>query len=133
MVWYQHSESSSLSASASGGVSGDGGDVLDAADLDAISGDGSKGRLSAWSGGFVAVTSSGSELDVDSGDVELLESVDNVNGGLHSSIGGTLVAVSFDFHSTGDSGESLTAGEIGDVDKGIIPGGEDVTDCEDVS
>lgn len=87
MVWYQHSESSSLPASAAGGVGGDGGDVLDAADLDAVSGDGPEGGLGTGSGCFVSVAASGSEFDVDGGDVELFETIDDVNGGLHGSVG----------------------------------------------
>jgi hypothetical protein len=70
---------------------------------------------------------------VDCGDVELFESVDNVNGGLHGGVGGRLVTIGFNFHSACDSGESLSAGEIGDVDEGIVPGGQDVADGEDIS
>lgn len=81
------SQSSSLSASSAGGVGGNWGHVLDSADFDAITSDGSEGGLSAWAWSLIAVSSSGSEFDMDSGDVELLESVDNINSGLHGRIG----------------------------------------------
>ena len=89
--------------------------------------------MGAGSWGFVAVSASGSKFDVDGGDVELLESVDDVNGGLHGGVGGGLVAICLDFHAAGDSCEGFSAGEIGDVDEGVVPGCEDVADGEDIS
>lgn len=97
------SQSSSLSAASAGGVGGDWGHVLDSSDLDAVTGDGSKGRLCAWAWGLVAVASSGSEFDMDGSDVELLESVDDINSGLHGSIGRGLITISLDLHSSCDS------------------------------
>jgi hypothetical protein len=70
---------------------------------------------------------------VDGGNVELLESVDNVNCSLHSGVGGGLIAIRLDFHATSHSREGFSAGEIGDVDKGIVPCGEDMADGEDIS
>lgn len=89
--------------------------------------------MGAWSWGLVAVSASSSKFDVDGGDVELLEPVDDVDGGLHGGVGGGLVAICLDFHAAGDSREGLSAGEIGDVDEGIVPGCEDVADSEDIS
>ena len=89
--------------------------------------------MGSGSGCLVTVATTGSKLDVDGSDVELLETVDDVDGGLHGCVGGRLVAVSLDFHSTSNSRESFAAGEIGNVDEGIVPGGEDVADGEHVS
>ena len=65
---------------------------------------------------------------MNSGDVELLESVDDIDGGLHSCVGGRLITIGFDLHATSDSDEGLASSEISDVDKGVVPGGKDVAD-----
>jgi len=133
MVSYQHSESSSLSAAASGGVSGDGSDVLNTANLNTISGNGSKGGLGTRSRSLVSISTSSSKLDVHCSNVELLEAVDDVNGCLHGRVGRALVAVCLDLHASSDTGEGFAASEIGDVDESVVPGGEDVAHCEDIS
>jgi hypothetical protein len=58
-----------LSASA---VGGGGGDVLDTADLHAGTGQGTESRLGTGAGGLGAVTTSGTDLDVEGVDAELL-------------------------------------------------------------
>jgi hypothetical protein len=133
MVSYQHSESSSLSAAASGGVGGDGSDVLNTANLNTISGNGSKSRLGTRSRGLVSVSTSGSELDVDCSDVELLEAVDNVNSCLHGRVRRALVTVGLHLHTSSNTGKGFAASEIGDVDESVVPGGKDVAHCEDIS
>jgi hypothetical protein len=133
MVSYQHSESSSLSAAASSGVSGDGSDVLNTPNLNTISGNGSKSRLGTRSRGLVSVSTSGSELDVDCSDVELLEAVDDVNGCLHGRVRRALVTVGLHLHTSSNTGEGFAASEIGDVDESVVPGGKDVAHCEDIS
>jgi len=127
------SQSSSLSAAAPGGVSGNGSDILNATNLNAVSGNSPKSRLGARSRCLVSVSASGSELDVDCSDIELLEPVDDVDGRLHSRVGRALVAVCLHLHASSDAGEGLAASEIGDVDEGVVPGGQDVAHCEDVA
>ena len=98
------SQSSSLStAFSSGGIGWDWGNVFDSSDFDSISGNGSESGLGAWSGCFVSSSSSGSELDVNGGDAELFKSVNDIDGGHHSGVGGRLVSVRLDFHTTGNS------------------------------
>ena len=97
------SQSSSLPAAATGGVRGDWGHVFDPADLDAVTGDGSEGGLRTGAWGLIAIASAGSELDVDGSDVELLESVDDINSGLHGSIGRRFITIGLDLHSSCDS------------------------------
>ena len=70
---------------------------------------------------------------MDCSDIELFESVDHVDGGLHGSVGGGLISIGLDLHAAGDSDEGFSAGEIGDVEESVVPGGEDMTDSEDIS
>lgn len=67
------------------------------------------------------------------GDAQLFKSVYDVDGGHHGGVWGWLVSVGFDFHTTSDSGEGLSAGKIGNVNEGVVPCGEDVADGEDIS
>ena len=128
------SQSSTFStASSSGGISGNRGDILDSADLDSISGNCSEGWLSTWSWGLVSSSTSGSKLDVDGCDSELFKSVYNINSSHHSSVWWRLVSIGLDFHTTGDSGESLSSSQISNVDEGIVPSGKDVADGENVT
>ena len=128
------SQSATLStAFPSGGVGGDGSHVFDSADFDSITGDGSQGRLGAWARSLVAGSASGSELDVHSGYFELLESVDYVDGSEHGGVRGGFVSIGSDFHAASDSGEGFPAGEVGDVDEGVVPGSQDMADGEEFS
>ena len=115
-----------------GGVGGDGGHVLDPADLHAVPGQHSEGGLGAWSGGLGVVASAASEPDVQGGDLELLAPLHDVQSGQHSGVGRGLLSVGLDLHAAGDSGEGLPAGDVGHVDEGVVPGGQDVADGEDV-
>lgn len=55
------------------------------------------------------LTSSGPDLDVESGDSQLLAPSRDVLGSQHSSVRGGLVAVSLDLHTTGDTADSFAA------------------------
>merc|ERR1711973_956107 len=114
----------------SGGVGGDGGAVLDSADLHASSGQGSESALGAGSGGLGAVASGGSQLNVKSGDSKGLDLLSNILSSQHSSVGGRLVTVSLHLHSTGDSADGLSTREISHVHKGVVEGGVDVSNTE---
>ena len=128
------SQSSSLSSAfSSGGISWNWSYVFDSSDLDSISGDCSEGRLSTWSWGFISCSTSGSKLNVNCGDTQLFESVDDINSSHHSSVGWWFVSVGLDFHTTCDSGESFSTGEISNVDKSVIPSGKNVADSKDVT
>ena len=84
----QQSKSATFSTSfSSSSISGNWGDVLDSTDFDAITSNSSKGGLGSWSGGFVSSSSSCSKPDVNCGDFELLESVNDINCGKHSCVG----------------------------------------------
>lgn len=61
---------------------------------------------------------------------QLLAPRGNVLGSKHRSVGRSLVAVCFDLHAAGDSDEGFSAGDVGDVDEGVVEGGEDVRHCE---
>mmetsp|Transcript_30083 Transcript_30083/g.59742 ORF Transcript_30083/g.59742 Transcript_30083/m.59742 type:complete len:203 (-) Transcript_30083:10-618(-) len=115
-----------------GRVGGDGGDVLDPANLHAGAGEGAKGGLGSGSGGLGLVAASGADLDVEGGDAEGLALLGDVLGGKHRSVGGGLITVSLDLHATSDTDEGLTAGEISDVNKGVVEGGKKVRDGENL-
>lgn len=115
---------------ATGGVSGGGGDILDSADLETVSGKSSDGRLGAGTGGLRHDTTLGTELDVDSVDANSLQFTADVDGGEHSGVGGGLLSVGLDFHTTGDSAVGFTAGQISNVDEGVVEGRLDVADAE---
>lgn len=61
---------------------------------------------------FVKHTTSGSDLDVEGSDAELLAAGGDVLGSQHGGVGGGLVTVGLDLHATGDTGDGLTAAGI---------------------
>lgn len=76
-------------------------------------------------------TTSGTDLDVQSVDAELLAAGGDVLGSQHGGVGGGLVTIGLDLHTTGDTGDGFTAGQIGNVDEGVVEGGEDTGNAED--
>ena len=93
----------------SGGVGGSGGNILDSADLETVSGKGSDGRLSTGSGGLGHNTTLSSELDVNSVDANSLKFSADVDGGEHGGVRGRLFSVSLDLHASSDAGVGFTA------------------------
>lgn len=87
--------------------------------------------MSTGTWGLVASSTSSSKSDVDSGNLELLESVDDIDGCQHSRIRGGLVSVRLDLHAAGNSGQGFSAGQIGNMDEGVVPCGQDVADSEE--
>ena len=65
------------------------------------------------------------------GDAELLALLGDVLSCQHGGVWRGLVTVGLDLHTTGDTGDGFAAGEIGDVDEGVIERGEDTGDAED--
>jgi len=57
-------------------------------------------------------TTSGPDLDVEGSDAELLAAGGDVLGSQHSGVGGGLVTVGLDLHTTGNTGDGLTAAGI---------------------
>merc|ERR1711936_885267 len=84
------------------------------------------------SNSFKWFATSRSDLDVESGDAELLASSSDILSGLHSSVWRGLVSIGFDLHTTRNSGDGLLAGEIGDVHKGIVIRSVEVANTENV-
>ena len=80
---------------------------------------------------FLVRTTSGPDLNVESSDTKLLALLGDVLGSQHGGVWGGLVTVGLDLHTTGDTGDSFAAGEIGDVDEGVVERGEDTGDAED--
>ena len=69
---------------------------------------------------------------MDGVDANSLELAANVDGSQHSSVGGGLLSVSLDLHSTSDSGVGLTSGQVSNVNEGIVECGKDVADTKSV-
>jgi len=113
-----------------GGIGRDGGNVLNAANLHSIAGEGAEGGLRSGSGAAGLVAAGAADLDVEGGDAELLASEGDVLGGKHGGVRAGLVAVGLDLHAAGDADEGLAAGEVGNVDEGVIEGGEQVGNAE---
>jgi len=107
------------------------GDVLDSADLHSGTSEGTEGRLGTRAGGLGTVTSGGANLDVQGVDAQLLAASSDILGSQHGGVGGRLVTVGLDLHTTSNSGDGFAATEIGDVDEGIVEGGENSGDTED--
>jgi hypothetical protein len=64
-------------------------------------------------------------------DAELLAAGGDVLGSQHGSVGGGLVTIGLDLHATGDTADGLTAGEIGDVNEGVVEASKDASNTED--
>ena len=79
------SESSTSATTVSSGCVGwNGSDILNSADLKAVSGKCSEGSLGSGAGGLGLDSTSSSHLDVHGVDADLLECLDDVTGSEHS-------------------------------------------------
>lgn len=74
-----------------------------------------EGGLGARTRGLGSVSTSGSQLDVDSVDTNLLASIHDIGGSKHSGIRGRFVTISLHFHSTRNASNSFLSREIGNV------------------
>jgi hypothetical protein len=107
------------------------GDILDSANLHSGTSESAESGLGSWAGGLGAVacsllsasglpvwavsfclTSSGTDLDVQSVDAQLLAADGHVLSCQHCSVWGGLVSVRLDLHSSGDTGDSFTTATI---------------------
>lgn len=52
-------------------------------------------------------------------------------GGQHSGVGRGLVTIGLHLHASGDTGNGLTAGQIGNVDESVVEAGIDVSHAKD--
>merc|ERR1711939_494329 len=95
-------------------------DVLDTANLHAGTGESAESGLSTWAWGLGAVATSSSDLDMQSGNAQLLAADSDILRSQHSSVRRGLVTVSLDLHATRHTGNGLAAAEIGDMDEGIV-------------
>jgi hypothetical protein len=116
-----------LTASA---VGGDGGVVLNAADLETSAGEGAEGRDTTGAESAATDTTSSPDADVDGVDATLLQLLSNILSSEHSGVGRGLLTVSLDAHTTGNAAEGLTARKVGDVNEGVVEGGVDASHTE---
>lgn len=107
-----------------GGVGGDWSDILDPADPHAGTSESTEGALSTRAWGLGLGTSGSTELDVESGDTDLLASSGTVLSSQHGGVWRRLVSVGLDLHSTGDSDDGLLARQISDVDESVVERGD---------
>merc|ERR1712211_226047 len=92
-----------------------------------------RARRAGWagSGGLGTVTTSGSQLDVEGSDSKSLDLLSNILCGQHSSVGRSLITIRLHVHATSHPADGLPAGEVGDVNEGVVEGGENVSNAED--
>ena len=131
-ISYLESSTSSTTV-LSGGVRRNWGNVLNSANVEfTTSGKGSDGALGTRAKGLGLNTTSGSQLDVNTVDADLLQFDGDLLGGNHGSVWGALFLIRVHLHSTGDLAVGFASGEIGDVNEGVVPGGQDVSDGKDL-
>lgn len=113
---------------AASGIRWSRGNILDSANLHAGTGESTESRLSARAWGLSAITwkiisnkvkakfllhniltSSSTDLDVQSVDAQFLASSSNVLSSQHSSVRGRLVTVCLDLHASGDTSDGFAA------------------------
>jgi hypothetical protein len=70
-------------------------------------------------------THSSPNLDVQRIDTQLLAPRGNVLRSQHGSVWGGLVTIRLDLHASCDTAQRLTAGQIGNVDEGVVEARED--------
>lgn len=128
----QSQSSTSSTTLSSGGVGRNRSHVLDSADSQAGSSQGSQSGLTTRTRGLGLGTTGSSQLDVDSGDADLFAFLSNVLGSQHGGVWGGLVSVGLDLHTTSDSGDGLLTGEIGHVDEGVVEGSIDAGNTENL-
>lgn len=116
---------------ATGRIGGDGSDILNATNPHVGTGKGAESGLGTGTRGLGAVTTSSTKLDVQGSDTELTAPDRDVLGSQHGGVGGGLITVSLDLHTTGNTADGLTTREIGDVDEGIVEGSKDVGNTKD--
>ena len=66
------------------------------------------------------------------GDTDLLALDGNILGSQHGGVRGGLITIGLDLHTSGDTGDGFTTGQIGDVNKGIVERGKDVGNTKDL-
>lgn len=64
-------------------------------------------------------------------DAKLFQSVADIYSSQHSSVGGALLTVSADFHSSSDAHKGFSSAEVSDMDESVIEACKDVADPED--
>eukprot|EP01056_Protomagalhaensia_sp_Gyna25_P001641 Protomagalhaensia_sp_Gyna_25__1640@NODE_184_length_4560_cov_95_754258_g143_i0_p4_GENE_NODE_184_length_4560_cov_95_754258_g143_i0NODE_184_length_4560_cov_95_754258_g143_i0_p4_ORF_typecomplete_len110_score9_90_NODE_184_length_4560_cov_95_754258_g143_i018242153 len=69
---------------------------------------------------------------MDGSDASFLAEGCNVLSGKHSGVWGCFISVGLNLHATCGSGDGFTAGQICDVDEGVVERGKDVGDSDDV-
>lgn len=116
---------------ASGRVGWDWCNVLDASNLQSVSGKGTEGGLGSRSRAACLGSSGSSDLDVEGGDAQFLALFGDILGGKHSSVRRGFVSVGLDLHSSGDSDKSFPSGQVSDVNECVIEGGKQVSNSED--
>jgi len=110
-----------------------------------------KARRADWAPDLGLVAAGGAQLDVQSGDSQQLALLSHVLegikqgyqggfqginqgshlGGQHSGVGRSLITIGLHLHASGDTGDGLTAGQIRNVDEGVVEAGVDVGHSED--
>lgn len=85
---------------ASGGVGGDGGDILNASNTHSSTGEGTESALGAGAGGFCASSASSTELDMEGSDTDFTATGGDVLGSQHRGVRRGFITISLNLHAT---------------------------------
>jgi hypothetical protein len=85
---------------ASSGVGGDGGDILDASNTHASTGEGTESALGTGARGFCAGSASSTELDMEGSDTDFTATGGDVLGSQHGGVRRRFITIGLDLHST---------------------------------
>ena len=113
-------------------VGWDWGAVFDTADLEVGTNESADSSVTTLTIDTTASATVGSDLDVKGSDSTGLDNLDKLLGSEHGGVRGRLVLVTLNHLTTGDATDGFSAGNVGDVDEGIVLRGEDVDRGEDL-
>ena len=116
---------------ASGRVCGDRGNIFNSANAHTSTSQGTESALSTRAGSLGASSTSSTKFDVESGNTDFTASGSDVLSSQHGRVGRGLVTVSLDLHSTSHTGNGFAARKIGNVNEGVVEGGEDAGNAKD--
>lgn len=114
-----------------GTITGDGGNILNTSNFHTVSSQSPESTLGSGSRAPGLISTSSPNLNVQSGNTQLLASDGNVLGGKHSSVRRGFITVGLDLHSSSNTDEGFPSGKISYVDKCVIERSEQVGNCED--
>merc|ERR1719330_341892 len=127
-----HSQTSPATTTfAAATIGRNGGHVLDAPNLHPSTSKCSQCAPRTWTWGPRPGAARGAQLNVKGSDPQLLATRCNVLRGQHRRVWRGLVTICLDLHSSSNTDESLSPGQVCHMHERVVEGGEDVRDSKD--